>query len=147
LNTIQEIAKAKKINPSYVSRLLRLTLLAPATVQAILDGRAAAAPTLANAMMDPFSLKWSEQSYADAYLGLPLGEHLPAKPIAGYTPPEEVDHPTFIGHHWLRPTTRPPPSHRRSTVSTTAPARAGRGPLQRRSGAVGEEVRFGVGPY
>ena len=38
--TIKEIAKAEKINPSYVSRVLRLTLLAPATVEAILDGRA-----------------------------------------------------------------------------------------------------------
>jgi hypothetical protein len=27
--TINEIAKAEKINPSYVSRVLRLTLLAP----------------------------------------------------------------------------------------------------------------------
>lgn len=36
--TIREIAKAERINPSYVSRVLRLTLLAPATVEAILDG-------------------------------------------------------------------------------------------------------------
>jgi len=28
--TIKEIAKAERINPSYVSRVLRLTLLAPA---------------------------------------------------------------------------------------------------------------------
>jgi hypothetical protein len=48
--TIKEIAKAEKINPSYVSRMLRLTLLAPATMEAILDGRASAAPTLAEAM-------------------------------------------------------------------------------------------------
>src|SRR5215468_7213690 len=37
--TITEIAKAEKINPSYVSRVLRLTLLAPGTVEAILDGQ------------------------------------------------------------------------------------------------------------
>ena len=30
--TIREIARAERINPSYVSRVLRLTLLAPATV-------------------------------------------------------------------------------------------------------------------
>jgi hypothetical protein len=36
--TINEIARAEKINSSYVSRVLRLTLLAPATVEAILDG-------------------------------------------------------------------------------------------------------------
>src|SRR4030095_450160 len=37
--TIKEIAKAERINPSYVSRVLRLTLLAPTTVEAILVGR------------------------------------------------------------------------------------------------------------
>jgi hypothetical protein len=34
-----ELAKAENINDSYLSRLLRLTLLAPDIVQAILDGR------------------------------------------------------------------------------------------------------------
>ncbi|MFO1158502.1 MAG: hypothetical protein U1E60_06660 [Reyranellaceae bacterium] len=58
--TIKEIAKAEKINPSYVSRALRLTLLAPATVEAILDGRASAAPTLAEAMK-AFPVAWSKQ--------------------------------------------------------------------------------------
>ena len=48
--TIKEIARAERINPSYASRVLRLTLLAPTTVEAILDGRAAAAPTLAETM-------------------------------------------------------------------------------------------------
>jgi hypothetical protein len=37
--TIDELARAEKINASYVSRILRLTLLAPAIVEAILDGR------------------------------------------------------------------------------------------------------------
>jgi hypothetical protein len=37
--TIDELARAEKINPSYVSRVLRLTLLAPDIVEAILDGR------------------------------------------------------------------------------------------------------------
>ena len=35
--TVAEIAAAEKINPSYVSRVLRLTLLAPEIVEAILD--------------------------------------------------------------------------------------------------------------
>ena len=38
-STIDELAAAEKINSSYVSRLLRLTLLAPDIVEAILDGR------------------------------------------------------------------------------------------------------------
>lgn len=37
--TIDEIAAKEKINSSYVGRLLRLTLLAPDIVEAILDGR------------------------------------------------------------------------------------------------------------
>jgi hypothetical protein len=37
--TINELAAAEKINPSYVSRVLRLTLLSPAMVEAILAGR------------------------------------------------------------------------------------------------------------
>lgn len=58
--TIKEIAKAEIINPSYVSRVLRLTLLAPTTVRAILDGRADAAPTLAKAM-NVFPVEWRLQ--------------------------------------------------------------------------------------
>ena len=38
-STITELAAAEKINASYVSRILQLTLLAPETVEAILDGR------------------------------------------------------------------------------------------------------------
>ena len=37
--TIDELAAAEKINASYVSRILRLTLLAPQIVETILDGR------------------------------------------------------------------------------------------------------------
>ncbi|MGE3906887.1 MAG: hypothetical protein AB7F36_13115 [Reyranellaceae bacterium] len=59
--TIREIAKAEKINPSYVSRVLRLTLLAPATVEAILDGRVNGWPTLADAMA-PFPVAWLKQA-------------------------------------------------------------------------------------
>jgi hypothetical protein len=58
--TIKEIANAEKINPSYVSRVLRLTLLAPVTVEAILNGRADATPTLAEAMA-PFPDEWARQ--------------------------------------------------------------------------------------
>ena len=58
--TIDEIAKAEKINPSYVSRVLRLTLLAPSIVESILDGRQSAEMTLA-ALMEPFPVGWREQ--------------------------------------------------------------------------------------
>jgi AraC-like DNA-binding protein len=48
--TIEELAAAEKINASYVSRVLRLTLLAPDIIEAILDGRHAPGLTLANTM-------------------------------------------------------------------------------------------------
>ena len=37
--TLEDLARAKGVNATYVSRLLRLTLLAPEIVEAILDGR------------------------------------------------------------------------------------------------------------
>ena len=57
------LAAAEKINPSYVSRVLRLTLLAPDIVEAIVEGRQAdgiEAPVL----LRPFSADWAEQRRA-----------------------------------------------------------------------------------
>src|SRR5262245_33657646 len=51
--TIAEIAASEKISDAYVSRVLRLTLLAPDIVETILDGRQPAGVTLA-ALMKPF---------------------------------------------------------------------------------------------
>ena len=59
--TIEEIAAAEKINSSYVSRLLRMTLLAPEIVESILDGRQPPEMTLAG-LMAPFAVSWSEQT-------------------------------------------------------------------------------------
>ncbi len=36
---LEDVARAKGVNATYVSRILRLTLLAPDIVEAILDGR------------------------------------------------------------------------------------------------------------
>jgi len=58
--TLNELAAAEKINSSYVSRLLRLTLLAPDIVEAILDGRQSEAMTLPG-LMEPFPLEWGCQ--------------------------------------------------------------------------------------
>ena len=58
--TIEEIAAAEKINSSYVSRLLQLTLLAPDIVEAILEGRQPTVMTLA-ALMKPLPLEWDRQ--------------------------------------------------------------------------------------
>jgi hypothetical protein len=60
---VEEVAAAEKINPSYVSRILRLTLLAPTIVEAILDGRHPPERTIAN-LMEPFPLTWDQQPSA-----------------------------------------------------------------------------------
>ena len=59
-STIEEIAKAENINPSYISRVLRMTLLAPETVEEILAGRQPEGLTMSRAMQ-PFALDWGQQ--------------------------------------------------------------------------------------
>ena len=58
--TIAEIAAAEKINESYVGRVLRLTLLAPDIVEAIVAGRQPTGMTLAR-LMRPFQMGWDQQ--------------------------------------------------------------------------------------
>ena len=58
--SVAELAAAEAINKSYVSRILRLTLLAPEIVEAILDGRQPEETTLA-ALMKPFPVEWDAQ--------------------------------------------------------------------------------------
>ena len=59
-STIEEIAEAESINPSYVSRILRMTLLAPDIVEAILAGRQPQGLTT-RAVMDAFPVEWKAQ--------------------------------------------------------------------------------------
>ncbi|WP_175478630.1 hypothetical protein [Bauldia litoralis] len=54
--TVQEIAATENINPSYVSRVFRLTLLAPEIVEAVMEVGDAA--TL-DRLMIPFPVDWS----------------------------------------------------------------------------------------
>jgi hypothetical protein len=58
--TIREIANAEKINESYVGRVLRLTLLAPDIVEAILNGRQPVRLQL-DGLMKPLPVRWTEQ--------------------------------------------------------------------------------------
>ncbi|RBP90259.1 hypothetical protein [Paenirhodobacter enshiensis] len=58
--TIAELAAREKITLSYLTRILRLTLLAPDLVAAILDGRQGAEVTLAR-LMEPLPAEWTEQ--------------------------------------------------------------------------------------
>jgi len=56
--TIAELAQREKIAPSYMTRVLRLTLLAPGFVEAILEGMHG--PTLAR-LLEPFPAQWAKQ--------------------------------------------------------------------------------------
>ena len=59
-SSISELAEREGIAFTYMARLMRLPLLSPEIVDAIMDGRQAADVTLAN-LMDPFPLDWNEQ--------------------------------------------------------------------------------------
>ncbi|MEY3080061.1 MAG: hypothetical protein RJA94_46 [Pseudomonadota bacterium] len=61
--TIEEIAKAENINPSYVSRVMRMTLLSPGIIEAILAGRQPPGLTMVRAMR-PFPLHWRNQRFS-----------------------------------------------------------------------------------
>lgn len=58
--TIAELAESEGIAPSYMTRVLRLTLLAPDIVETLLDGRHGQAVTLAR-VLEPFPLAWNQQ--------------------------------------------------------------------------------------
>ena len=58
--TLEDLARAKGVAPSYVSRVLRLTLLAPDIVEAILDRRQSAELQL-NDLLEGFPLEWNQQ--------------------------------------------------------------------------------------
>jgi hypothetical protein len=57
--TIAELAEREGIAPSYMTRVLRLTLLAPDIVEAILDGTQGQQVTLAR-LFEPFPVEWQD---------------------------------------------------------------------------------------
>ncbi len=57
---LDEIAKAERISPSFISRIIRVGTLAPDIVDAILDGRQPAYLTLKD-LMCPFPVEWAAQ--------------------------------------------------------------------------------------
>lgn len=58
--TTTELAEREGIGSSYVTRVLRLTLLAPDIVEAILDGNQGPEVTLAR-VLEPFPVVWTDQ--------------------------------------------------------------------------------------
>jgi hypothetical protein len=63
--TVAEMADAEGINRSYVSRVLRLTLLSPEIVESILDGRVGTDFVMPD-LLEPRSELWMEQQLARA---------------------------------------------------------------------------------
>ena len=59
-STIADLAAQEGIAPSYLTRILRLTLLAPDIVEAILDGKQGPEVALAQ-LMDGFPEEWEAQ--------------------------------------------------------------------------------------
>ncbi len=57
-----ELAKAEKINDSYLSRVLRLTLLAPRIIEAILAGRQPSTLQLGD-LIKPLPAPWEQQYF------------------------------------------------------------------------------------
>ena len=58
--TIAELAEREGIAFTYMARVLRLTLLAPDIVEAILDGKQGLEVTL-KGLMEPFPSEWRSQ--------------------------------------------------------------------------------------
>jgi len=61
--TIREIAAAEKINETYVGRILRLTLIAPDIIEAVLNGRLAPGLQLKR-LFKALPLEWKAQRSA-----------------------------------------------------------------------------------
>jgi hypothetical protein len=57
--SVAEIAKAERMNESYVCRIVRLTLLAPDIVERLLDRRASSLTV--EDLVRPISARWDEQ--------------------------------------------------------------------------------------
>ena len=59
--SIADIAKSENINPSFVSRVLRLAYLSPTIVEAILNGQFPAHLTMKR-LIAPFPMEWGRQA-------------------------------------------------------------------------------------
>lgn len=61
--TIAELAEHEGIAPSYMTRVLRLALLTPDIVEAILDGVQGPEVTLVR-VLEPFPVEWEQQRFS-----------------------------------------------------------------------------------
>ncbi|WP_421784996.1 hypothetical protein [Hyphobacterium sp.] len=58
--TVRHLARAERISETYLARVVRMTLLSPKLVEAVLAGKPPAGLSLKTAL-EPFPLDWSEQ--------------------------------------------------------------------------------------
>ena len=58
--TVKELAEHEKLGFSYMTRVLRLCLLAPEIVESILEGKSLPEMKLAD-LLEPFPMGWDEQ--------------------------------------------------------------------------------------
>jgi hypothetical protein len=68
--TFDDLARAERVSQSYVSRVLRLTLLAPSIVEAILDGRQPEGMRLEE-LLEGFPAEWKQQVRTSGSEGRP----------------------------------------------------------------------------
>src|ERR1700737_2651578 len=61
--TVRDLAKADAINDSYLGRVLRLTLLAPKVIEAILEGKQSATLEL-DVLLKQYPVEWNKQRQA-----------------------------------------------------------------------------------
>lgn len=66
--TLADLARAEKVNDSYLSRILRLNLLSPRIVEAILDGRQPKGLQLKDLMRD-LPVEWEAQEIGQEHSG------------------------------------------------------------------------------
>ena len=59
-DTVRDLAKAEAINESYLGRILRLTLLSPSLIEAIIEGRQPATIELDD-LLKQFPVAWDQQ--------------------------------------------------------------------------------------
>jgi len=78
--SMSQIAAAEKIDRGFVGSILRLTLLAPDIIEAILDGRQPLGLGLPS-LLKPFPVGWDQQR-----IKWPVGVEQPAMPRGKVTP-------------------------------------------------------------
>jgi hypothetical protein len=76
--TVKELAKHENLALAYMTRVLRLSLLAPEIVEMILDGRQPPEMTLA-ALLEPFPVEWERQIRMLKSPTVPIEPRLAAK--------------------------------------------------------------------